>query len=61
MRIDDKYHIPKNKKPETRAEILQARIEELVKQRDRETDPAAKQALHSLILKLFAQYEGLRQ
>jgi len=60
MRLDDKYHIPKNKKPETRAEILQARIEKLVKQRDAETDPAAKQALHAEILKLFAQYEGLR-
>ena len=60
MRIDDKYHIPKNKKPETRAEILQAKIEELVKRRDAETDPAAKQVLHAEILKLFAQYEGLR-
>ena len=60
MRIDDKYHIPKSKKPETRAEILQAKIEELVKQRDAEADPAKKQALHLQILKLFAQYEGLR-
>lgn len=60
MRIDDKYHIPKNKKPETRAEMLQAKIEELVKKRDAETNPAAKQALHAEILKLFAQYEGLR-
>ena len=60
MRIGDKYHIPKNKKPETKAEILQAKIEELVKQRDAETDPAKKQALHSQILRLFAQYEGLR-
>ena len=60
MRIDDKYHIPKNKKPETRAEILQAKIEKLVKQRDAENNPAAKQALHAEILKLFAQYEGLR-
>jgi hypothetical protein len=60
MRIDDKYHIPKDKKPETRAEILQAKIEELVKKRDAETDPVAKQTLHAQILKLFAQYEGLR-
>jgi hypothetical protein len=60
MRIDDKYHIPKKKKPETRAEILQAKIEELVKQRDTETDPAAKKLLHAQIMKLFAQYEGLR-
>ena len=61
MRIDDKYHIPKAKKPETRAEILAAKIEELVKQRDAEADPAAKQALHTQIIKLFAQYEGLKQ
>jgi len=60
MRIDDKYHIPKKKKPETRAEILQAKIEELVKKRDAEADPAAKKALHSQIMKLFAQFEGLR-
>lgn len=60
MRIDDKYHIAKPKKPETRAEILQAKIEELVKKRDAEKDPAAKQALHAQILRLFAQYEGLR-
>jgi len=60
MRIDDKYHISKPKKPETKAEILQAKIEELVKQRDAETDPAAKQALHSQIMKLFARFEGLR-
>ncbi len=60
MRIDDKYHIPKNKKPETKAEILQAKIEEMVRQRDAETDLAAKRALHAEIMKLFAQYEGLR-
>ena len=60
MRIDDKYHIPKKKKPETKAELLEAKIEELIKQRDAEKDPAAKQALHAQILRLFAQYEGLR-
>ena len=60
MRIDDKYHIPKSKTPETKAEILQAKIEELVKQRDAETDPAAKRAFNTQIMRLFAQYEGLR-
>jgi hypothetical protein len=60
MRFEDKYHIPKDKKPKTKAEILQAKIEELVKKRDAETDPAAKQALHAQIMKSFAQYEGLR-
>lgn len=60
MKIDDKYHIPKNKKPETRAEVLEAKIQDLVKQRDAEKDPAKKQALHAQILRLFAQFEGLR-
>ena len=43
--MDDKYQISKPKKPETRAEILAAKIEELVKQRDRSSNLAAKQAL----------------
>lgn len=55
--MDNKYHIPKNKKPETRSEILQQQIEELVKRRDKETDLTAKQALNREITKLFAQYE----
>ena len=60
MRVGDKYHIPKKKKPETKAEVLQAKIEELVKRRDAETDAAAKQALHTQIMRLFAQYQGLK-
>jgi hypothetical protein len=55
--MDDKYNISKPKKPETRAEILAAKIEELVKQRDRSNDLAAKQALNAEITKLFAQWE----
>lgn len=55
--MNNKYQIPKTKKPETKAEILQAQIEELVKRRDAEKNPAAKQALQAEILKLFAQYE----
>jgi hypothetical protein len=58
--MDDKYVIPKPKKPETKAEVLQHKIEELVKQRDRETDLAAKQKLNREITMLFAQYQGLR-
>ncbi len=55
--MDDKYQISKPKKPETRSEILAAKIEELVKQRDRSTNLAAKQAINAEITKLFAQYE----
>jgi hypothetical protein len=55
--MDDKYQISKPKKPETRTEILQEKIEELVKLRDAEKDAAAKQKLNAEITKLFAQYE----
>ena len=55
--MDDKYNVSKPKKPETRAEILAAKIEELVKQRDRSSNLAAKQALNAEITKLFAQWE----
>lgn len=58
--MDDKYQITKPKKPETKQEILQFKIEELVKRRDNESDPAAKQAINSEITKLFAQYERLK-
>jgi ubiquinone biosynthesis protein COQ9 len=60
MRIDDKYNLEKKKKPESKAELLQEKIEELVKKRDAEKDPAAKKALQAQIMRLFAQYEGLR-
>lgn len=58
--MDNKYQIPKSKKPETKSEILQHEIEELVKRRDRETDLAAKQKLNAEITRLFAQYERLK-
>jgi hypothetical protein len=58
--MDDKYQISKPKKPETKMEILAAKIEELVKQRDRTPDLAAKQAINAEITKLFAQYERLK-
>ena len=58
--MDDKYQISKSKEPETKSEILQHRIEELVKQRDRETNLAAKQMINAEITKLFAQYERLK-
>lgn len=55
--MDDKYQISKSKKPETKTEILQHQIEELVKRRYAETSPAAKQTINAEITKLFAQYE----
>ena len=58
--MDNKYQVPKSKKPETKSEILQQRIEELVKQRDKETNLAAKQTINAEITKLFAQYERLK-
>jgi hypothetical protein len=58
--MDNKYQIPKTKKPETKQEIIQHQIEELVKRRDKETDLSAKQALNSEITRLFAQYERLK-
>jgi len=58
--MDDKYQISKSKKPETKVEILAEKIEELVKQRDRESSLAAKQSINAEITKLFAQYERLK-
>ena len=58
--MDDKYNVGKPKKPETRAEILAAKIEELVKQRDRSNNLAAKQSINAEITKLFAQWERLK-
>ena len=55
--MDDKYQISKAKKPETKTEILQAKIEELIKLRDKETSLAAKNRINAEITKLFAQYE----
>ena len=58
--MDDKYQISKSKEPKTKQEILQLQIEELVKRRDKETNPAAKQEINAEITKLFAQYERLK-
>ena len=58
--MDDKYQISKSKKPETKIEMLQHQIEELVKRRDVEKDLAAKQTINAEITKLFAQYERLK-
>ena len=58
--MDNKYQIPKSKKPETKAEHLQHEIEELVKRRDQEKDLKAKKTINAEITKLFAQFERLK-
>lgn len=55
--MDDKYQISKPKKPQSRTEELQLRIEDLVKLRDKTPNLAEKQKLNAEITKLFAQYE----
>ena len=58
--MDDKYQISKSRKPQTKSEILQHRIEELVKQREQEKSLAAKKSIQAEIMTLFAQYERLK-
>ncbi len=58
--MDDKYQISKPKKPETKQEIIQQQIEELIKRRDKITNLAEKTAINAEITKLFAQYERLK-
>lgn len=60
MDIDDKYHIVKNQKPETKQEEIQYRIEELVKLRDKLTVRVEKEKIQSEIMRLFAQFERLK-
>ena len=58
--MDDKYNIPKKRKPETKQEVIQEQIEELVKRRDKITNLAEKQKINAEITTLFAQYERLK-
>ena len=58
--MDDKYNIRKPKKPETKQEIIQEQIEDLVKRRDKISNLAEKQKINAEITKLFAQYERLK-
>lgn len=58
--MDNKYQISKSKEPETKQEMIQHKIEELIKRRDKESDPASINAINSEITKLFAQYERLK-
>jgi len=58
--MDNKYQTSKSKEPETKQEIIQHQIEDLVKRRDKESDPTAKKTINAEITKLFAQYERLK-
>ena len=58
--MDNKYQISKSKEPETRQEIIQHKIEELIVRRDKESDSTAKEVINKEIMKLFAQYERLK-
>ena len=58
--MDDKYNISKSRKPETKSEILQHQIEDLVKRRDAVKNLGEKQKINAEIMKLFAQYERLK-
>ena len=58
--MDDKYKVTKPKKPETKQELIQQEIEELIRRRDHISNAAEKQAIQKEIMKLFAQYERLK-
>lgn len=58
--MEDKYQIPKKRKPETKQEVIQQQIEELVKRRDRITNRAEKKVIQKEIMTLFAQWERLK-
>ena len=58
--MDNKYNVPKKRKPETKQEMLQEQIEELVKRRDKSANLQEKQTINAEITKLFAQYERLK-
>lgn len=58
--MESKYHVRKKQKPETKQEEIAVQIEELVKRRDRLTNPAEKEKLQKEIMSLFAQYERLK-
>ena len=58
--MESKYNVPKKKKPETKQEQIQQQIEDLIKRRDRISNPTEKQALQKEIMSLYAQWERLK-
>jgi hypothetical protein len=57
--MDNKYQISKSKEPETKQEMIQHQIEDLIKRRDKKSDLKAIQVINAEITKLFAQYQKL--
>lgn len=58
--MDDKYNVRKSREPETKQEVIQHQIEELVKRRDKISNLAEKQTIQTEIMRLFARYERLK-
>ena len=58
--MENKYHVPKKKKPESKQEIIEEQIRELVKRRDKTSNLAEKESINAEITKLFAQYQRLK-
>ena len=58
--MDNKYKISKSREPETKQEIIQHQIEDLIKRRDKEPSLATKQTINAEIMRLYAQYERLK-
>ncbi len=58
--MDDKYQISKSRQPETKQEVIQHQIEDLIKRRDKESNLTAKQSINTEIMRLYAQYERLK-
>ena len=58
--MDSKYNVPKKKKPETKQEIIEQQIQDLIKRRDRTPNLAEKQKINAEITTLFAQYQRLK-
>ncbi len=58
--MDDKYQISKPRKPETKQEMIQQQIEELIKLRDQANGLSAKEKINAEIMMLYAQYERLK-
>lgn len=58
--MESKYNVPKKRKPETKQEEIAAQIEELVKRRDKTSNPSEKDKIQKEIITLFAQYERLK-
>ena len=58
--MENKYQIPKKKKPETKQEVIGLQIEELVARRDKISNAAEKQKINAEITKLFAEWQRLK-